>query len=192
VISQVLFFYFAGMIVLGAIGGVASPHMIYSVLSLLVAFVHIAGIYILLHAEFIAAIQIIIYAGAILVLYLFVLMLFNPKTDRHDRHRQAGVGLFLGVVLLGLMFFAAYRPQMLTAGGEGIPLLKQGHIKTIGEALFTDYIFAFEIASLILLVAMLGAIILTLRGKRPERALIPGAPASRNLLRARTPIAQKS
>jgi len=77
--AQLLFFYFAGMTLAGAVVAVASPNLVYSALSLLVTFIHIAGLYVLLNAEFIAAVQIIVYAGAILVLYLFVLMLFNPK-----------------------------------------------------------------------------------------------------------------
>ncbi len=79
--AQLLFFYFGGMAVAGAVVAVFTPNLVYSALSLLVTFIHIAGIYILLNAEFIAAVQIIVYAGAILVTYVFVLMLFNPKQE---------------------------------------------------------------------------------------------------------------
>jgi len=102
VIPQILFFYFAGMTVLSAIVAIAAPNLVFSALSLLITFIHIAGLYILLHAEFIAAVQIIVYAGAILVLYLFVLMLFNPKMEPFYLHRQFPAGIFLGVVLFGL------------------------------------------------------------------------------------------
>ncbi len=169
--AQILFFYFAGMIIASAAVAVASADMVYSALALLVTFIHIAGIYILLNAEFIAAVQIIVYAGAILVLYLFVLMLFNPRQERHYLHGQRFVGSFVGVVLLGLMLFAAFRSDVLPSKGNMTvaSVQKSGHTQLIGQALFTDYVFPFEIASLILLVAMFGAILLAGRGtRRPE------------------------
>ncbi len=162
--AQILFFYFGGMTVLSAIVAVATPHLIYSALSLLVTFIHIAGLYILLHAEFIAAIQIIIYAGAILVLYLFVLMLFHSKQEPRYLHRQLPVGIFLGLVLLGMMVLAAFRSEIL--GQIGTMNDKLGHTKAIGMALYTDFVFPFEMASLILLVAMFGAILLAGRTVR--------------------------
>ena len=164
--AQILFFYFAGMIVASAAVAVASSNLIYSALSLLVTFIHVAGIYILLNAEFIAAVQIIVYAGAILVLYLFVLMLFNPQQERVYLHRQRALGVFLAVSLLGLMLFAAFRSEILPTRGDFTVASVQatGHTQAIGEALFTDFVFPFEIASLILLVAMIGAILLAGRG----------------------------
>jgi len=171
VTAQILFFYFAGMIVASAATAVASSNLIYSALSLLVTFIHVAGIYILLNAEFIAAVQIIVYAGAILVLYLFVLMLFNPRQEHAYLHRQRIFGLFLGVVLLGLMLFAAFRSEILSIRGDFTvaSVRAAGHTQAIGNALFTDFVFPFEIASLILLVAMIGAIVLAGRGVTRRR-----------------------
>jgi NADH-quinone oxidoreductase subunit J len=174
--AQVLFFYFAGMTLAGAVVAVASPNLVYSALSLLVTFIHIAGLYVLLNAEFIAAVQIIVYAGAILVLYLFVLMLFNPKQERLYLHRQYPVGIFLGVVVLGMMILAAFRSDILEQKGTfTVAAVKSmGHTQAIGQVLYTQFIFPFEIASFILLVAMFGAIVLAGRGhkvrKRPEPA----------------------
>jgi len=166
--AQLLFFYFGGMTVAGAIVAVSSPNLVYSALALLLTFIHIAGIYILLNAEFIAAVQIIVYAGAILVLYLFVLMLFNPKQERLYLHKQYKVGIFLAVVVMSLMVFSGYKTEILGVGGpvtvESVRAM--GHTRVIGNALYTDYIFPFEIASLILLVAMFGAILLAGRGQR--------------------------
>jgi NADH-quinone oxidoreductase subunit J len=172
--AQILFFYFAGMTLAGAVVAVASPNLVYSALSLLVTFIHIAGLYVLLNAEFIAAVQIIVYAGAILVLYLFVLMLFNPKQESLYLHRQYPIGIFLGVVILSLMILAAFRSDILEQKGTfTVAAVKSiGHTQAIGQALYTQFIFPFEIASFILLVAMFGAIILAGRGhkvrKRPE------------------------
>ncbi len=162
--AQLLFFYFGGVTVLSALVAVISPNLVYSVLSLLITFIHIAGLYILLHAEFIAAVQIILYAGAILVLYLFVLMLFNPKQESLYMHRQLPVALFLGLVLVGMMILTAFRSDLLGQKGAGTDAVN--HTQMIGKALFTDFIFPFEIASFILLVAMFGAILLAGRQAR--------------------------
>lgn len=173
--AQLLFFYFGGMTIAGAVVAVLSPNLVYSALALLLTFIHIAGIYVLLNAEFIAAVQIIVYAGAILVLYLFVLMLFNPEEEKLYLHRQYPVGIFLGVVVLCLMLFAAFRTEILGQQGnftvEAVRSL--GHTDAIGRVLYTDYIFPFEIASLILLVAMFGSILLAGRGRRVRKR---GAP----------------
>ena len=137
---------------------------IYSALSLLVMFFHVAGLYVTLHAEFLAAIQIIVYAGAILVLYLFVVMLLNVK--REEQFNQQGpVALFLGVVLLTeaalLTVSRGFTVGTPEAGREGSAV---GNTESIGEILYSTYLFPFEIASLILLVAMIGAVILSKKG----------------------------
>ena len=166
--AQMLFFYFGGVTVLSAIVAVASPNLVYSALSLLITFIHIAGLYILLHAEFIAAVQIIIYAGAILVLYLFVLMLFHPKQESRYFHRQLPIAIFLGLVLCGMMVLAAFRSEIL--GQKGTLHEPLSHTQAIGTALYTDYIFPFEMASFILLVAMFGTILLAGRSFRKKRS----------------------
>ena len=97
--AQLFFFYLAGIIVLTSILVVALRNPVYSALSLLIMFFHVAGLYVTLHAEFVAAVQIIVYAGAILVLYLFVVMLLN--LHREDRyHQQLPLGALLGVTIL--------------------------------------------------------------------------------------------
>ena len=164
-IPQMLFFYFAGITVLSALIAVASPNLIMSALSLLITFVHIAGLYILLNAEFIAAVQIIIYAGAILVLYLFALMLFNVQTEPDFLHRQYPVGVFFGLVLFGLMVLTIFRSEILGQKGS-LPNATMGQTQQLGMALYTDFVFPFEIASFILLVAMFGAILLAGRHVR--------------------------
>ncbi len=187
--AQLLFFYFGGMTVAGAIVAVTARNIVYSALSLLVTFIHIAGIYVLLNAEFIAAVQILVYAGAILVLYLFVLMLFNPGAETLHLHKQSKVGIFLGVVVLFLMLFAGYKTEIIGKGGpvSAQTVREMGHTRVIGNALFTDYVFPFEVASLILLVAMFGAIVLAGRGVRRKRG-----PAGRIDLSYRDKISKKS
>ena len=183
--AQFFFLYFAGIIVVTSILVVALKNPIYSALSLLIMFFHVAGLYVTLHAEFLAAVQIIVYAGAILVLYLFVVMLLN--VTREDRyHSQAPAAAFLGLAILTevvLLFWqqqSVLRPgsgqtlrqgsgQVLQPGaglsdGAAQPVLEAvGNTETIGEVLYSTYLFPFEVASLILLVAMIGAIILAKR-----------------------------
>ncbi|MDH5427494.1 MAG: NADH-quinone oxidoreductase subunit J [Nitrospirota bacterium] len=162
-----VFFYFATIIVVTAGLVVALKNPVYSALALLVMFFHVAGLFVTLHAEFLAIIQILVYAGAILVLYLFVVMLLNLKREVHF-HNQFVVGLFLGCVLFA-------EAVLLVMKGEttlGSPLaaadttmeLTQGNTESIGMLLYSTYLFPFEVASLILLVAMVGAVILTKKG----------------------------
>ena len=166
--TQLFFGYFAGAIVLTAILVVALKNPIYSALSLLIMFFHVAGLYVTLHAEFLAAVQVIVYAGAILVLYLFVVMLLNVSRD--DRyHSQWRIAGFVCIPLLIEFLILAVGSGV--AGQSGRPagtLLESattagGNTQAIGETLFSTYLFPFEIASLILLVAMIGAIILAKR-----------------------------
>ena len=162
-----VFFYFASIIVVTAGFVVALKNPIYSALALLVMFFHVAGLFVTLHAEFLAIIQILVYAGAILVLYLFVVMLLNLKREEHF-HRQFVVGLFLACVLFAEAVLLVLKGE--TTLGENsatsaAPIaLTQGNTESIGELLFSTYLFPFEVASLILLVAMVGAVILTKKG----------------------------
>jgi NADH-quinone oxidoreductase subunit J len=98
-VATLFFSYFSGVIVLASILVVALRNPVHSALALLIMFFHVAGLYITLHAEFLAAVQIIVYAGAILVLYLFVVMLLNVKRDEHY-HAQYPLGAVLGVTIL--------------------------------------------------------------------------------------------
>jgi NADH-quinone oxidoreductase subunit J len=168
-----LFFfgYFAGVIALTALLVVALKNPIYSALSLLIMFFHVAGLYVTLHAEFLAAVQIIVYAGAILVLYLFVVMLLNLKRD--DRyHSQWRVAAFVGLPLaleflvLGMSGRTMARPEPTAIpSGDAIaaPPVPGDNTLAIAEKLFSTYLYPFEVASLVLLVAMIGAIILAKR-----------------------------
>jgi NADH-quinone oxidoreductase subunit J len=170
VMASLVFFYFAAIIVTTSILVVAMRNPIYSALSLLIMFFHVAGLYVTLHAEFLAAVQIIVYAGAILVLYLFVVMLLNVR--REDRyHSQLPIAIFLGIMLLTeLVLLALQRgwTQGAQAGETAEAAGELGNTQMIGEVLYSTYLFPFEVASLILLVAMIGAIILAKRDILPE------------------------
>jgi NADH-quinone oxidoreductase subunit J len=165
-VAQLFFFYLAGIIVLTSILVVALRNPVYSALSLLIMFFHVAGLYVTLHAEFVAAVQIIVYAGAILVLYLFVVMLLNVK--REDRyHAQLPLGALLGVTILTeavLLLWQRGGAPAPPAPATGPALgTVEGNTEAIGDLLYSTYVFPFEVASLILLAAMIGAIVLAKR-----------------------------
>jgi NADH-quinone oxidoreductase subunit J len=164
--AQLFFLYFAGIIVLTAVLVVALRNPVFSALSLLILFFHVAGLYVSLRAEFLAAVQIIVYAGAILVLYLFVVMLLNVRREERF-HLQWPVATFLGLMILTdvvLLSLQGRTEAALPSAAEvsaDTPML--GNTEAIGEVLFSTYLFPFEVASLILLVAMIGAIVLAKR-----------------------------
>ena len=169
------FFYFATVIVLCAILVVAFRNPVYSVISLLVLFFHVAGLFVSLHAEFLAAVQIIVYAGAILVLYLFVVMLLNLKRD-DSYQRQVWIGVGLGAAALGEVIYLIAKAKLEPAAlvnrvSQVTSGTQEGNTEMVGRLLYTKYLFPFEVASLILLVAMIGAMLLAkkaLPGVRDE------------------------
>jgi NADH-quinone oxidoreductase subunit J len=168
--SHAFFFYFAVIIASTSILVVALRNPIYSALSLLIMFFHVAGLYVTLHAEFLAAVQVIVYAGAILVLYLFVVMLLNVKREERY-HSQFPLAGLIGVMLLTeLLLLVMQRRTSTVATGIGATEATGsiGNTETIGEVLYSTYLFPFEVASLILLVAMIGAIILAKKDILPE------------------------
>jgi NADH-quinone oxidoreductase subunit J len=143
---------------------VTRKNPVHSVLWMLVLFIHIAGLYLFLNAEFLAAIQIIVYAGAILVLFLFVIMLLNLKKEETVKKYQAQwpVGAGIGVILLVFLISIVGKITVLPALGKySIDAVQaEGHIMIIGKVLYTKYLLPFEIASIILLVAIIGAVVL--------------------------------
>jgi NADH-quinone oxidoreductase subunit J len=166
-----LFYLFAAVVVVASILVIGQRSPIYSVMLLIASFVALAGLYVLLDAPFVAVIQIIIYAGAILVLFLFVVMLLNaPKEPGQPWERLAPgpkrAGAALGVVFAAELIWAVWR---LAAGREpvgavaGLPAEAIEPVRSIGQVLYTDYAFAFEVTSLLILVAMVGAVVLAKR-----------------------------
>jgi NADH-quinone oxidoreductase subunit J len=163
-VGSLSFLYLGTVIVLTAILVVALRKPVHSVIALLVMFFHIAGLFVTLHAEFLAAVQLIVYAGAILVLYLFVVMLLNVKED-DSYQRQFRLGMGLGLLALAEVVYivsAAGLPEEPARAPAASAAA--GNTEAVGRALYTTYLFPFEIASLILLVAMIGAILMAKKG----------------------------
>lgn len=161
---QIFFAYFAVAMTALSLVVVTRKNPVHSVLWMLVLFVHMAGLYLFLNAEFLAAIQIIVYAGAIMVLFIFVIMLLNLKSEetvaKYQKQWQVGaaVGVVLAVFLIMILGKITVLPELGEYSIEAINA--EGNMMTIGKILYTRYLFPFEIASIILLVAIIGAVVL--------------------------------
>jgi NADH-quinone oxidoreductase subunit J len=170
---MVLFYLFAAVAVGASLLVIAQRNPIYSVLMLIAAFGALSGLYVLLEAPFAAVIQIIVYAGAIMVLFLFVVMLLNAPQE--DTERDLRVGLPAGPLWAGAALAVFLAVQLIWALGRSDEFgpLAGGAVSSVGEigrTLFTDYAFAFEVTSLLILVAMIGAVVLARReGGRDSR-----------------------
>lgn len=161
--SQVIFIYLAIAIISLSVVVITRKNPVHSIVFMLLLFFHIAGLYISLNAEFLAAIQVIVYAGAILVLFLFVVLMLNLKEEVIER-RYIGlwpIGLLLAVAILGTVLTTLKSISIGTKGSFSPALLEsKTPTKALGEVLYTEYLFPFEIASVVLLVAIVGAIVL--------------------------------
>ena len=157
---------FTGLALVASVAGVlviVQRHAVYSALFLIITMGALAGIYILLEAYFVWVIQIIVYAGAIMVLFLFVIMLLDIRREQDPwappgRGRIVAAVLLCLVLLVELVMAVAQRLALPTGGGP--PAGGFGTTQTVGRLLFTEYLFPFEITSVILLVAMVGAMVL--------------------------------
>jgi NADH-quinone oxidoreductase subunit J len=165
-IHEILFFVLSGLAILCALGVILSRNPINSVLFLILTFFAISGHYILLNAQFLAIVNIIVYAGAIMVLFLFVIMLMNLNADVEPQKnwlvQLAGAisGGILFLVLLSALVTATNTLPPMEAAASDI-----GLIKNLGKVLFSQYVLPFEISSVLFLSAMIGAIVI---GKKEE------------------------
>ena len=161
-----LFYFLSFVAIFSALLVVFSKNPVYSVLYLIITFFAIAGHYVLLNAQFLAAVHVIVYAGAIMVLFLYVIMLLNLNTET-EPHKSTALK-FAATICAGLLMI------VLVGSLRGSELLAQrpatdysiGLVKNLGKVLFTDFLLPFEIASVLLLAAMVGAVML---GKSEKR-----------------------
>ena len=161
--ALVVFFLLAALSVIGALSLILQKHPIHSALSLIVAMVSLAGLYLLMGAEFVAAVQIIVYGGAIMVLFVFVIMLLNAGEEEHTDFSKLAKfgGLPLALALTGLLAAAMVRnggavlnnatPDALASTAE------------ISKSLFSTFVYPFELTSFLILVAIMGALVLAQR-----------------------------
>jgi NADH-quinone oxidoreductase subunit J len=158
-LQVILFWILAVISILSAIGVVVAKNPVHSVLLLIVTFFTIAGFYIMLNAQFLAVVHIIVYAGAIMVLFLFVIMLMNLNASFEPQKNN--LVKFAGVISGGLLLIvlvAALRKAdtgLLMQGSSGI-----GLVRNLGKTLFKDFVMPFEVSSILFLSAMIGAIVI--------------------------------
>ena len=156
--EPVLFIVFGAVAVGGSIMVVTRRHPMASALYLILTLFAVAALFVLRQAHFLAAIQVIVYAGAVVVLFIFVIMLINVPEDRLPVERLTAMR-FLGVIVAGLLILESALVAR-RFGMAGTPVADSGSVQAVGRALFTDYLLAFEITSVLLLAAVIGAIAL--------------------------------
>jgi len=172
-VTTAFFFLFAGLAIACAISMVYHKNPLYSAISLVGVFISLSCIYVTLAAPFIAAVQILIYAGAIMVLVVFVIMLLNLEEDKPlSRLRYLyAMGGVLGVILLVQTFFIFYavsrEPKQTVRTDETV-----GETLSIGTAMYTEYLLPVEIVGILLLMAIVGSVILARRFAQPQLELI--------------------
>ncbi|HEY3382318.1 MAG TPA: NADH-quinone oxidoreductase subunit J [Vicinamibacterales bacterium] len=165
--EAIAFYTLAAMILAFGVLVITAKSTVHSIMFLIANFLFIAGLYAMLNAPFLAAIQVIVYAGGIVVLYLFVVMLVNlkrPPEAHQDKRRRSGWGVAFSVVVLAeLIVIAAYK--LVSPASLVLPAAPMGshNVEAVGWLLYTDYLVPFEVASMLLLVAMVGAIVLARR-----------------------------
>jgi NADH-quinone oxidoreductase subunit J len=156
-VIEILFLLFAAVAIGAAINVLVQKHVLYSALSLIVLLVSISGLFILLEADFLAAINIIVYAGAIMVLFVFVIMLLNlhELEEGVDRLRWLKfIGIPMVLFLLFMILATVGNVSGFTVGNQ-----LSGSPEAIGRSLFTDYVLPFEVTSLLILIALMGAVV---------------------------------
>jgi NADH-quinone oxidoreductase subunit J len=174
--GAIVFYALAAVAVAGALGVVGFRNPVHSAMSLLMTFLAVAGLFVLQRAELIAAVQILVYAGGVMVLFLFVIMLVNVRTlPAQERYVRSLVPIAVTVtvvlaVLMGVGMWAAFNTPaaapaaLVTVNGQAL-----GNTEAVGWSLYRDYLLPFEVVSVVLLVAMIGAIVMG-RKEKEERA----------------------
>jgi NADH-quinone oxidoreductase subunit J len=169
--AESIAFYTLAAFILGfAVMVVTTKDTVHSVLFLVLDFLFVAALYVLLGAQFLAAIQVLVYAGGIVVLYLFVVMLVNlkrPPEEYRDPRRRSMLGFALSAAVLvelgAIAVWSSVNPAPPLAAGTAAAIPVTGNTEQVGWLLYTSYLIPFEIASMLLLVAMIGAIVLAKR-----------------------------
>ena len=187
-IEAIFFYAFAAVLLLSAVMVISARNPVHSVLFLILAFFNAAGLFVMLGAEFIAMILVIVYVGAVAVLFLFVVMMLDIDFNelRRGMKQNAPIGALIGGVLLGefvwmYLTWPELAPDMAEKVSQPMPDAQAvTNTHALGRILYTEYVYLFQLAGLILLVAMIGAIVLTLRSRPGLRRQSVSAQVSRN------------
>ncbi|TAN03702.1 MAG: NADH-quinone oxidoreductase subunit J [Rhizobiaceae bacterium] len=171
-LGAAFFYLFAFILVASAFMVIAARNPVHSVLFLILAFFNAAGLFLLVGAEFLAMILLIVYVGAVMVLFLFVVMMLDVDFAEMKRGAltYAPAGALIGIILLAELVVVlggyTFSPNLASTIAHPIPALaSRTNTAALGDIIYTDYIYYFQIAGLVLLVAMIGTIVLTLRHK---------------------------
>ena len=164
-----IFFYGLSVLAIASgIGMLLNRNPVYSLLMLVVNFFCIGGLFLILRAEFLAAIQIIVYAGAIMVLFLFVIMLLNLDVEAKEEHHwdlRRISGFFLGFIFLIELLYSFSDLRQFSPEITRAQAFEYGKVESIGRSLMTSYLFPFEMISVVLLAALIGAIVIAKKHK---------------------------
>jgi len=165
--ETVFFYFFGGIALLAAISVVAQKKVFYSALSLIVCLCSVAALYMVLEAPFIAAVQIIVYAGAIMVLFLFVIMLLDPFSAAALRDKKKYLGycaVVLGILALALLvpLLRSYNLSLTPRNPDTLDGTA-GSVRSLARVLFSDLLVPFEVTSVLILVAIIGVVVLAKR-----------------------------
>ena len=158
--DQILFYLFSALALGSASYFVFSKNPLYAILSLIVTFFTIAALYILLNAQFLGIIQIIVYAGAIMVLFLYVLMMLN--LNKEDESKKHNINKLVGIVAGGILFvgmLGAYKGLKTGVATKDVDV-SVGLTKNLGKLLFNEYVLPFELASILILAGIVGAVLI--------------------------------
>lgn len=175
-IQQLVFYFFATLAVIGSSMVIISKNSVRAVLYLVFTFFCMAGIWLLLQSEFLAIVLVLVYVGAVMVLFLFVVMMLDIEIGKliYSFAKRWPIGLLVAAVMLGLTVWTLSAPYSTNALPNPPPFpADYSHVKVLGALLYTDYLFAFEVAGVILLVAMIAAIGITFRGPRDIKTQKP-------------------
>ena len=199
-IAPILFAAFAGILVVSSLLVILHKNPVTSALFLVAAFCALAGIYLTLHAEFLGMVQIIVYAGAIMVLFLFVIMYMNLKHDVETGVQIAvrrGLGWIAGGVMAAEAVLLVSRNWSVGPMAPAEAIVTTGNTQAVGVVLYSRYLFPFEITSMVLLVAMVGAILISKSRRETmpraaEPAKVVSAPMATIIGPAPAPIVPKT
>jgi NADH-quinone oxidoreductase subunit J len=172
-----LFYAFSAITIVAALGVITARNPVHAALLLVLAFFNVAGVWMLLKAEFLAIVLVLVYVGAVMVLFLFVVMMLDINISRMREGFWGYLPIASGIGALIVLEMAAvlWRGFLGMPEAQEVPGVNIGSTKELGKLIYTQYIYGFEIAAAILLVAIIAAVALTLRKRKDSKAIDPGA-----------------
>jgi NADH-quinone oxidoreductase subunit J len=161
-VATTFFFYFlSGLAILSGVLVITRKNPVHSALALILTLLCVAGLYLMLYAPFVAGVQIILYVGGIMVLFLFVIMLVNlERSEKEKQFNQQWLPGLLAALALGSLFVWIYTKGKVAFAQPVVQMAEGNNTQQVGQLLYSTYMFPFEIASLLLLVAIIGAVVM--------------------------------